>query len=239
MISPAYENPRIDENAFFKIHPRVRHLRNLYFMSVLQLTIVVIVSVLAMKIDDYNDFLAENFFILYIAVVIMALILVMSFFFRSALSQSPLNYFAYFLFTLSFSLFGSYLCISNYYEACFMIIMAGWITAVSLWIYSLTTKCEFTYQGATLFLLAAVFLLLEGFLLYSSIRVDILLLIIFFQLIWGFYLVYDTQTIVSGVKYDWNKDDFVLGSIGIYVDILVLFLRLCELVKNLIVKERN
>jgi len=57
--------------------------------------------------------------------------------------------------------------------------------------------------------------------------------------VWAFYLVYDTQTIVSGAKYEWSRDDWVVGAVLVYMDVFILFLRLCELIRQLIIKERN
>ena len=133
----------------------------------------------------------------------------------------------------------AYGAVSSFSNECFMILVGVWLISASLLIYVLTTKCEITYQGATLFILAAIFLGLEGFLLYSSMSLLSIMIISIAEIIWGFYIIYDTQTIVSGVKYDWNTDDCVSGAIGIYMDVIVLILRLCELIKNLIVKERN
>lgn len=241
MISPLYSSgPKVEENNFFRPHPRVQHLKKLYFMLFLQQSISLALSIFTLYDMDFVDFLLSYKKIIFpLAILFILMIIILAFFCRTPFSQFPLNYFVYLIFTASLAFFDAYFITFDSSYSFLMIVVACWFTVLSLWVYSLTTKCEFTYQGATLFLLASVMLVMEGFLLYSSVRLDIVLLIVLAQLIWGYYLVYDTQTVVSGVKYDWNKDDYVLGAIGVYIDIIVLFLRLCELIKNLIVKERN
>ena len=59
------------------------------------------------------------------------------------------------------------------------------------------------------------------------------------NVVFGFYLIYDTQTNISGTKHEWAKDDAYSGAALVYIDILVLGLRFCELVRQLIIRERN
>ena len=238
MISPSYQ---IQEDKQFvpRTHPRISHLRKLYFLMALQWTFTLMISILTMKFEEFSIILSENSFILYVSLLTTILILLFTFFFRSAASQMPVNLLVYFFFTVSIAFCFAYGVIYDESLSCFMILMGGFLISLSLLMYVLTTKCEITYQGATLFILASIFIVLEGFLLYSSMKVVIVLMVSFAEVMWGFYVVYDTQTMVSGVKYDWNKDDYVSGAVKVYVDVIVLFLRLTELIKNLIVKERN
>ncbi len=238
MISPSYQ---IQEDKQFipRTHPRISHLRKLYSLMAFQWTFSIIISILTMKFEEFSEILRENSFILYVSLITTIFLLFFTFFFRSVASQTPLNLLVYFLFTVSIAFCFAYGVIYDETLCFFMVILGGFLINISLLLYVLTTKCEITYQGATLFILAAIFIGLEGFLLYSSMKLVMVLIISFFEVIWGFYVVYDTQTMVSGVKYDWNKDDYVSGAVGVYVDVGVLLLRLSELVKNLIVKERN
>jgi FtsH-binding integral membrane protein len=49
------------------------------------------------------------------------------------------------------------------------------------------------------------------------------------NLIFTVYLVYDTQTMVSGTKYEWKSDDCFIGSFLVYFDVFMIALRLCKL----------
>lgn len=40
------------------------------------------------------------------------------------------------------------------------------------------------------------------------------------------YLLYDTQTMVSGSKYEWKHDDYITGSYMVYFDILMIIFKL-------------
>jgi len=51
------------------------------------------------------------------------------------------------------------------------------------------------------------------------------------EVVFSFYLIYDTQTNVSGVKYDYEKDDYISGAVVVYSDVLILVLKMCELIR--------
>lgn len=238
MISQAYQSQK-EEEFLFKTHPRISHLRKLYLTLFLQWTLCMVFSNLAINLDDLKDFLLETPLIGIISLIFLVIILMMSFFFRAIAGQFPLNLLLYLFFDVSLAFLFAYGCIADDSNSCFMFLMGMWAVSLSLFIYVLTTKCEITYQGATLFIVAAIFLVLEWFLFYTTTSLSSIFVVSFGIVIAGFYLVYDTQTMVSGVKYDWNKDDYFSGAVGVYMDVLLLGLRLCELVMNLIIRDRN
>ena len=51
------------------------------------------------------------------------------------------------------------------------------------------------------------------------------LIIVFY----GLFLIYDTQLIAGGRKYELSLDDYVIGALILYVDIIVIFLELLKL----------
>ena len=50
---------------------------------------------------------------------------------------------------------------------------------------------------------------------------------------YGFYIIYDTQLIVGGRKHELSYDDYIIGALMLYVDIIGLFLELLELLNRL------
>ena len=222
-----------------RTHPRVSHLRKLYLLLSFQWSLVLLVTVLAIHLDDFNDILKGNPIIFAISLVFLVIIMAMTFFFRSVSSCFPLNVLLYDLFSVALAFCFAFGSINDSSNAVLMIQAGCWAVSIALVVNVFTTKCEITYQGATLFILGAIFLVVEWFLFYTSTAVVVIFLIAIGEVLWGFYLVYDTQTIVSGVKYDWNMDDNHVGAVRVYMDVLVLALRLCELVMNLVVRDKN
>ena len=46
---------------------------------------------------------------------------------------------------------------------------------------------------------------------------------------YGLYLIYDTQLIAGGRQHSLSYDDYIVGALLIYVDIMMLFLELLRL----------
>ena len=47
--------------------------------------------------------------------------------------------------------------------------------------------------------------------------------------VYGLYIVYDTQLIMGGHSFKIELDDYILGAMVLYIDIIVLFLRILRL----------
>ncbi len=48
-------------------------------------------------------------------------------------------------------------------------------------------------------------------------------------LIFSFYLIFDTQLIMGGKRYEIEIDDYILGAIILYTDIITIFLYLLRI----------
>ena len=51
------------------------------------------------------------------------------------------------------------------------------------------------------------------------------LLVIFY----GLFLIYDTQMIAGGRKYELSLDDYIIGALILYMDIIILFLEILKI----------
>ena len=101
---------------------------------------------------------------------------------------------------------------------------------VALTIYAFTTKTDFTACYGLMFCMFVGFIML----MFVSIFMTFVtwwhpfvsaLLVIFY----GLYLIYDTQLIAGGRSHQLSLDDYVLGALMLYVDIMMLFLELLRL----------
>ena len=51
----------------------------------------------------------------------------------------------------------------------------------------------------------------------------------FLIVFYGLFLIYDTQLIAGGKKHELSYDDYVVGALLLYIDIMMLFLELLRL----------
>lgn len=104
---------------------------------------------------------------------------------------------------------------------------------VGLTLYAVFTKTDFTMCGGAIAIIGCAFLVfsLFSFLFGSTMR---LIYCVIGVIVFGFYLIFDTQYIVGGKnrKYSIDKDDYILGAMILYIDIINIFLFILDLMKE-------
>ncbi|GBF95111.1 hypothetical protein Rsub_07695 [Raphidocelis subcapitata] len=107
--------------------------------------------------------------------------------------------------------------------------------AGSLAVYAHRAKTDYTARGGAL-LSALVSLLLTGLFgaLFGGGRGLELLLAGGGAVLFSFYIVYDVQLIIGGAhaKFQLSPDDYVAGTLALYLDVINLFIHLLRLLGN-------
>jgi len=97
--------------------------------------------------------------------------------------------------------------------------------------YAFTTKTDFTVCAPALFVIGFTFAFLLPFffmwtrtlhLIYAGLGV----------ILFSFYLLFDTQLIMGGKRYEVDIDDYILAAMILYLDIINIFLYLLRLLGN-------
>mmetsp|Transcript_24992 Transcript_24992/g.24647 ORF Transcript_24992/g.24647 Transcript_24992/m.24647 type:complete len:170 (-) Transcript_24992:32-541(-) len=142
----------------------------------------------------------------------------------------PQNYIVTGIFTL-----GESFLVANataYYDPITILIAAVMTMGVTIGVtaYACFTKRDFTTCYGVLFgiLLGAIFFaLFMGIFAYSR-PLNVVICFVF-VIIYTFYIVIDTQMIAGGRKYQLGYDDYIVGAMCLYIDIIGLFLYLLQL----------
>ena len=118
-----------------------------------------------------------------------------------------------------------------------MVISAALISAgvsVSLFVYSMTTKKEITYFFG---LAASISGVLFSFLIYGFIfglgRTSNIVYLLMGAALSSLYLIMDIKTIVGGGRFSVSVDDYIRASMRVYMDIVILFMRILQLLNKL------
>jgi len=111
------------------------------------------------------------------------------------------------------------------------VVAAAFMTAGivgGLTLYAMTTKSDFTVCGGSLFMIGAAFIMfgLFSFMFGPTMRLVYCTLGV---ILFGFYLVVDTQLVLGGKRYSLDKDEYIFGAIILYLDILNIFLYLLQI----------
>lgn len=112
--------------------------------------------------------------------------------------------------------------------------------SVGITLYSLTSNTYLESTTAFLVIFGSSLLSFEAFLIFTN--VDFILLVIFYAvtLVFGFYINYDVRNVIRQTGgTEKSKENYVLGSIKIYVEIVLVFFRLLELLAQSFRREKN
>lgn len=115
------------------------------------------------------------------------------------------------------------------------VLMAGALTAavvVSLTIYAIFTKTDFTMCGGLLFILLAVMFVGSILAIFIKNRVVNLVLSIFGVILFGIYLIYDTQLVIGKNSRKYSIDDYIIAALNLYIDIIQIFLYILSILGN-------
>ncbi|XP_045477865.1 protein lifeguard 1-like isoform X2 [Harmonia axyridis] len=145
--------------------------------------------------------------------------------------QYPLNIILLAAFTITESILLA--SISAFFGTKIVMIAAG-ITAVvflSLTIFSFQTKWDFTMQGGVLLVFMVVLLMFGLLTILFPNRTMILIYSSFGALLFGVYIIYDTQLLMGGGHaMAISPEDYVVAVLTLYMDIINLFVLILNLV---------
>jgi len=211
---------------------RLGFIRKVYGILSAQLLLTCLLSFIAMESKSYQNFLLNHIGLIYFFIF---LIIVISFIIQccSNLMQSvPQNYIILFLFTFAESYLISFICAFSNHKLVFMASFMTFIICLSLTLYAINTKSDFTTKGGILFILCAGLILFSIFGLFTNNKFFHILICTIGVILFGFYLIYDTQLIIGNKSELIEMDDYILGAFQLYLDIINIFLYLLRLLES-------
>lgn len=232
------ENPKIDSNdTFSKMNPRIGFVRKVYGILSCQLLLTVLICLIPMYSNSFKNFMISNsgLALLIIAIVMTFVITILLFCCFGFARRVPINYILLTLFTLCEAYLISYCCAASDPKIVFMAAVLTMGITVSLTIYAMTTKEDFTYMGGMLFVFGMIFLLGGVFMIFSDNPILHVVYAAIGVCFYGLYLIYDTQKILGGVgkRSQLSVDDYILGAIQIYLDVILIFVYVLEILNRL------
>ncbi len=159
--------------------------------------------------------------------------------FQGTMRQTPYNYGILFTFTLAESYLVSFICALSNARVVLMAAFMTFALVVALTFYAMTTKTDFTMQGGLMFVLGAGLFMFSFFAMFTNNKLVHIILCVAGIIVFGLYLIYDTQLILGNKDNALEIDDYILASFMLYTDIIYLFLRILELIQLLTGENSN
>ena len=202
---------------------RLGFVRKVFGILTAQLGFTAAFCIMAMKSDEFKLVLFNPTYIW--PVIVMYFVSFCAIACCGLDKKVPVNYVLLFIFTACVSWMVGAAC-TRYDER--TVIEATCLTTAicaGIMVYAMTTKNDFTIFGPVLFMLGFVFMTfgilfaVMGFhlnLIWATLGV----------ILFGFYLLVDTQMIMGGQnkRYQFDEDSYILAAVVLYLDIINIFL---------------
>ncbi len=224
-----------DENKLDTIQTGIRlgFIKKVYGILAIQLLITVFFTTISMSSTSFSKFQLQNLGIFWFCLILTIVLPCVIVCFQSAMRQTPYNYGVLFAFTFAESYLVSFICSLTNPKFVFMAAFMTFGLVVALTVYAMTTKTDFTMQGGLFFVLGCGLLMFSLFAMFTNNKLIHIILCVAGIVLFGLYLIYDTQLILGNKENALEIDDYVLASFMLYTDIIYLFLRILELIQLL------
>jgi len=212
---------------------RIGYIKKVYGILSLQLLITLLFTIWTMNSSSLQTFQKEKIGILIICVLLAIILPCVLVCFQTTMRSVPYNYIILFIFTIAESYIVSYFCSVTEPKIVFMAAFETFSLVVSLTIYAFTTKTDFTTKRGMIFVLICAVFMFSIFYFLTSNQFFHILVCFLFIIVYGWFLLYDTQLILGNKENALDTEDYILGAFMLYTDIVYLFVRILDLLKNL------
>ena len=199
-------------------------------MLTAQLTFTVMAVILSCYSSAFARFQQANRWLAYLNIV-ATIATSVGLCFGQLSKKSPTNYVLLGLFTFSQSYLVSMIC--TIYDE-WSVLMCGVLTlavTAGLTLHALTTKKDYSTWAAGLSGLMSILLVVSLANIFFRVQALHSLLAVVFAGIYMVYILVDTQMIMggNGRRFKLTLDDYIMGTMILYMDIVGLFLKLLQL----------
>ena len=203
-------------------------ITKVYGIIFAQLLITTITVYISLVNEAIMKFMMQNNYIIFfsaISAIIVLLILVCG----KLTNVVPINYVLLLIFTIFESITVAFVTV--FYEPISVLSCAGlsMLIVFGLTMYACFTKRDFTMMGGFLFSCSIILIFLGIIGLFFRSYFYQMFLNSMGVLLMSVYLIYDTQLVIGKNSQLIKLDDYILGALNIYLDIINIFLKILRL----------
>mmetsp|Transcript_7256 Transcript_7256/g.10721 ORF Transcript_7256/g.10721 Transcript_7256/m.10721 type:complete len:257 (-) Transcript_7256:21-791(-) len=223
----------LSRDSFSEVTPkqyRNNFIGKVYSILALQLTITSVVCGLVVTIEELKHAILKSYPIMYSALGVSLVVLVTLVCVPAAAKKFPTNYTLLGIFTVLEAYVLGYLCASSNSKLVLVAFLMTLGVSISLSIYAFKTKKDFNTKQAMLCALATALVVCGVFLVVFGELWARLLYCFLGVLVFSMFIVYDTQLIAGGRHSQLTYEDYIVGALVLYIDVVGLFVYLLSLV---------
>ena len=190
----------------------------------IQLLITVLFITIAVTSEGVRDFMHANLWLYIICLIVLIGLMISLWYFYKKWRQYPINYALLFTFTTCESYCTAFICTLYTPGSVLACGIITFVMCLSLSLYACFTKTDFTsiLHGLRWVMLGVLIGFIIMMIIYPSEWLVLLFCAIMVVLL-GLFVLYDTQLILGGKKYQLDMNDYVIGVLILYTDFVYMF----------------
>ena len=205
-------------------------IRKVYGILSIQLCITATFVAMVKLNERWNEFVKTADLLTLFATITACILMICLLCFRNLSRKVPINYILLFCFTVCQTFLVARVC--SFYEASLILTMAILTGAMTLviTIFACFAESDFTTTHAICPIITVCIvsmIICSFFMIFSSWWHPIYAAIC--VILYGLYLVHDTQLIAGNKTYALSYDDYIIGAMMVYVDIVTIFIQMLSL----------
>jgi FtsH-binding integral membrane protein len=232
-IPPQKEDDEYDDNKEFMDGIRRGFIIKVYSILVFWLMVTVLICIAPTVSTGVQDFLIDNIWILIIFAILSFVPLIAITCFTKLARKVPINYILLLSFVFWESIVVAYSCalVGDAKLVMIAALMTMGLTSI-LTAFACYTKIDFTICWGAAFIMGGTLLMFGIFAIIFQSDVLYIVYISLGIVVYGFYLLIDTQLICGGHTWKLSEDDYIIGALILYIDIIILFIKILELLRR-------
>nr|CAH8849975.1 unnamed protein product [Trichobilharzia regenti] len=214
---------------------RNRFISKVYSILTVQLAITAAIILIFMLIPGISIWVTKNPFTLWLALGIFTMVYFPLCCIESFRRSYPTNFIALIILTIAQSfLLAAVSCTYSTYNVLTAVGITFMICLCAT-VFARTTSIDFTKCWIVLFMLliALVFMGIASMFVYMYYGRNSVFHVIyggFGAAVFTLYLIYDTQLLIGGRTYSLNPEEYIFGTLILYIDIIMIFTYLLKLI---------
>jgi protein lifeguard len=220
-----YKNERYDNET------RLGFIRKVMGILAAQMLVTVLIVLSVCLSSGLSEFLYNNIWLIYLCLGFYLVVLIMLMCFKRFARSVPVNYILLGVLTVSMSVIAA--VITSCYDPYSVLIALGLTLAVtvSLTIYALTTKTDFTVCYGLMWALCFATTIVALLLIFNGTGGGLYYFYCWLCVIaYSIYLIVDIQLVAGGRRHKVDHEDYIIGALVLYIDIIMLFLKILKIV---------
>lgn len=218
---------------------RLNFVRKVYSILSIQLLFTFLMVYISSNNKSFLTFQLSNIGIFYFFTFLSIIMMIVLSCYRNLARTVPTNYVLLSVFTFAEAYTVSTLC--GLFEGK-IVAMAAFLTlgiTIGLTLYAMLTKKDINYFGGIVMTITSVMFCMAIIMIFVRNTGLEIVYTAAGTIFYGVYIIFDTKLIVGGGRGEINIDDYILGAMTLYLDVIVLFIKILKILAVLMGDQKK